>query len=164
MVSITKTSIARYVKNSPYYMESLDTKCKFDSAVEKQYKEYLKAYNSPIVKRMDVDIEYSKSGNATASVSGVNKDGSYFRGSGFRANSIGYSKSMELLCRILNTYAISNLLHKKSLFNMQYVNYYKNGYSLPIFTLDAEEVVKGGYTITRTANGKQFESYTILFK
>jgi len=164
MVSITKTSIAKYLKGFTSEMERLNTPRKFENAVEKQYKEYLKAYNSPIVKRMDVDIEYSKAGNATASVSGVNKDGSYFRGSGFRANGGGYSKSMDLLCRILNTYAISNLLHKKSLLNMQYVHDYKDGYSLPRFSLGAEEVVKGSYTITRTANGKQFESYTILFK
>ncbi len=145
-------------------MERLNTPRKFENAVEKRYNKYLKAYNTSPVKRMTVQIEYSRTGNAKASVSGVRKDGSYFNGSGFSAGGSGYSKSMSLLQTILNTYAVSNLLHKKTLSNMEYTHAYNDGYNMPYYSLGDDEIRKGGYTITKTASGTLFEQFEIVFK
>ena len=164
MVSITKKSIAKYLKGFPSEMNRLNTPRKFENAVEKRYNEYLKIYNTSPVKAMTVQIEYSKAGNAKASVRGVRKDGSYFNGSGFSATGSGYNKSIDLLSRVLNTYAKSNLLHKKSLANMEYTGAYNDGCNVPYYSLGHDEIRKGGYLITKTANGSLFEQFEIIFK
>lgn len=164
MVSITKTSIAKFLKGWDSEMKILNTPRKFENAVEKRYKEYLKVYNTSPVKKMTVKIEYSRAGNAKASVSGVRKDGDYFNGSGFSATGSGYDKTIDLLSTVLNHYAKSNLLHKKSLVNMEFTSSHNDGYGMPYYSLGSEEIRKGGYTITKTANGTLFEQFEIVFR
>lgn len=170
MVQITKNKIAEYFKKYTYYMEKYNTPRKFENAVNKQYDSFMATYNKPLVKRIELNIEWSRNGNPTGSFLVTYVNGKTIRGTHPRIGGGGFDKRLEMMESILNSVAKQNLYHKRLVASTGY-DFSNSGYRyqpdtelLPRYVLGHPEGKYKYFTIEHVAWGQTYDRYVITFK
>lgn len=166
MVQITKNKIAQYLKK--YRSDELNTPRKFENAVNRECKRVAEIYSRPLVKEINVDMDWTKSRTwgwcpkATAYVTYAN--GSHAEFNFATVTGYGYSKSDALLTKILNEVALQNLYHKRLNPNagLREGYYYNSIY--PHYTITRDDSDFAFFSIKHVASGKSYDGYLIKFR
>lgn len=168
MVQITKNKIAKVFANNSYYTEKYDTPRKFENAVNREYKKLMEIYNTPLVKTITIDINWSRSGHPSADYFIRYVNGHVSSGRHPSLTGWGYEKRIPMFNNILNAVARQNLFHKRLAVN----RFGDNGYSYSPEEDIAPKYDVGGridgkfkyYTIDHVAWSKTYDKYIITFK
>lgn len=173
MVQITKNKIAQYFKKHTYYLEKYNTPRKFENAVNREYEKFLQTYNKPLVKTIELDIEYGRNGNGNPSGEFfvVYENGETKRGEHPRIGGGGFDKRLEMLESVLNGVAKQNLYHRRLTPSTGY-NFSHSGYRYQPDTELLPRYVLGGatqgkykyFTVEHVAWGKTYDRFVIKFK
>lgn len=169
MVTISKNKIAKAYQH-PYYLKKYDTPRKLENAINREYERLMAIYNTPLVKQISIDMNWSKAGNVSGEFIVQYADGKIRRGKHPSIGGGGFDKRIEMLESILNDVAKQNLFHRRLTPSDGY-SYPPSGYRYSINDIAPRYCVGGRsdgkfkyYTIEHVAWGKTYDKYVINFK
>ena len=167
MVTITKSGIADALKTSEYHMKEFNTPKKFETAVNRAYKAFMKTYDKPLVKTMEIHIKWNKNKtvarypSAEVIITFVNGDKVIYKD---KISESGVNIDIELIERILNACAIQNILHKRITPGLQLSGVvWRSRMSFPYYKVNDRNGKFFNFNITHLSSERMSDKYIIKF-